>query len=54
MQTGCFMKGGSAPTGRHGEMRRLTEALCKWAREGLPGVAKIVQSEDARSVPVSE
>lgn len=34
--TGLFVDGGSAPTGRHGDMRKLTELLNGWAREGLP------------------
>ena len=37
--TGLFVDGGSAPTGRHGDMRKLTELLCGWARNGLPANA---------------
>jgi hypothetical protein len=41
--TGLFIEGGSAPTGRHGDMRKLTSLLCRWAREGVPASASEVQ-----------
>jgi hypothetical protein len=36
MDTGAFTEGASAPTGRHGDLGKLTTALCAWARTGIP------------------
>jgi hypothetical protein len=36
MDTGAFVGGGSAPTARHGDIGKLTRALCRWARDGIP------------------
>jgi hypothetical protein len=36
LATGAFVEGGSAPTGRHGDVTKLTTQLCTWARNGLP------------------
>ncbi len=36
MGTGAFLEGGSAPTARHGDIRKLTAELCSWARNGIP------------------
>jgi DNA-sulfur modification-associated len=37
IDTGAFTEGGAAPTGRHGDISKLTAALCDWARNGIPG-----------------
>jgi hypothetical protein len=36
IDTGAFTEGGAAPTGRQGDIGKLTTALCDWARNGIP------------------
>ena len=36
MDTGAFIEGGAAPSARHGDIGKLTAALCDWARNGIP------------------